>query len=307
MEYYVMRCQAADLDPRSQPFQYILLPGRRGWEGRPDEPAKLILYASKGTADQLIAKHQLSVKILRRGFDKEVACYVAEVQVTFPGGQTVEDIGAVFIREDAKGDALANGLMKAVTKAKRRTVLSACGLGMLDESEVDTIPNAIRVNSEGHALTIEPPIGAPAAIVHDATNEPKSEEVSECKAFIRQAIRAAEDELRNVLLIEGMADKFEPLPNEFAVAQYLVSQWIADGLIEKESVEKVNRKGEVVRDRAKVGATVGVEFSRQPGEFKADVLAYLKRKAAEFVKGLGIEMDDEPADVNGAELEPAIE
>ena len=44
-----------------------------------------------------------------------------------------------------KGDALANGLMKAETKAKRRVTLSLCGLGMLDDSEVETIPNAQRV------------------------------------------------------------------------------------------------------------------------------------------------------------------
>jgi hypothetical protein len=31
--------------------------------------------------------------------------------------------------------------MKAVTKAKRRVTLSICGLGMLDETEVETIPN----------------------------------------------------------------------------------------------------------------------------------------------------------------------
>ena len=43
-----------------------------------------------------------------------------------------------------KGDALANGLMKAETKAKRRCTLSLCGLGMLDESEIETIPGAVR-------------------------------------------------------------------------------------------------------------------------------------------------------------------
>jgi hypothetical protein len=39
-----------------------------------------------------------------------------------------------------KGDALANALMKAETKAKRRVTLSIAGLGWLDETELETIP-----------------------------------------------------------------------------------------------------------------------------------------------------------------------
>ena len=37
--------------------------------------------------------------------------------------------------------------MKAETKAKRRATLSICGLGLLDESEVETIPGAHAVPS----------------------------------------------------------------------------------------------------------------------------------------------------------------
>jgi hypothetical protein len=37
---------------------------------------------------------------------------------------------------------LANALMKAETKAKRRATLSICGLGMLDETEVEDIQGA---------------------------------------------------------------------------------------------------------------------------------------------------------------------
>jgi hypothetical protein len=59
-----------------------------------------------------------------------------------------------------KGDALANALMKAETKSKRRVTLSICGLGMLDETEVDTIPDARKVESEaidGNASDEEKP------------------------------------------------------------------------------------------------------------------------------------------------------
>jgi hypothetical protein len=50
-------------------------------------------------------------------------------------------MGAVSIA-GLKGDALVNATLKAITKAKRRVTLSICGLGMLDETEIDTIQDA---------------------------------------------------------------------------------------------------------------------------------------------------------------------
>jgi hypothetical protein len=43
---------------------------------------------------------------------------------------------------NVKGEFRANLIMKAVTKAKRRVTLSICGLGFLDESEVESIADA---------------------------------------------------------------------------------------------------------------------------------------------------------------------
>jgi hypothetical protein len=53
-------------------------------------------------------------------------------------------MGAVAIA-GLKGEALANALMKAETKAKRRVTLSISGLGMLDETEAEDLPGAQRV------------------------------------------------------------------------------------------------------------------------------------------------------------------
>jgi hypothetical protein len=39
-----------------------------------------------------------------------------------------------------RGEARANAMMKAETKAKRRATLAICGLGMLDESEMSGLP-----------------------------------------------------------------------------------------------------------------------------------------------------------------------
>jgi hypothetical protein len=54
-------------------------------------------------------------------------------------GRTDESTGAVPIK-GVHGEALANAFLKAETKAKRRVTLSICGLGLLDETELETIP-----------------------------------------------------------------------------------------------------------------------------------------------------------------------
>ncbi len=68
--------------------------------------------------------------------------YVVTAQARTPTGRTDESIGAVTI-DKLTGEARANALMKTETKAKRRVTLSICGLGMLDEAEVDSIPGAV--------------------------------------------------------------------------------------------------------------------------------------------------------------------
>ena len=55
---------------------------------------------------------------------------------------------------------LANAQMKAVTKGKRRLTLSLCGLGWLDETEIETIPTAKAVTviqETGEIVDAEPP------------------------------------------------------------------------------------------------------------------------------------------------------
>jgi hypothetical protein len=58
-----------------------------------------------------------------------------------PDGRMDESTGVVTLG-NARGDNLCNAMMKAETKAKRRVTLSICGLSMLDETEVETVPGA---------------------------------------------------------------------------------------------------------------------------------------------------------------------
>lgn len=123
----VQVCKVAGLDPRLTPFEYIKFQGKE------------VMYARKNAADQLVNVHKIRVGII--GQETVEGVRVVTVSATTADGREQQDIGAVNIKGLA-GDALANALMKAVTKAKRRTILSICGLSMLDESEVETIPGA---------------------------------------------------------------------------------------------------------------------------------------------------------------------
>lgn len=126
--YYTTVCQSIGLNPLTRPFEYITLNGR------------LTLYARKDATDQLRAIKGVSiVKCDVSMADPD--WIIVTVQARDSAGRTDIDIGAVS-RKDMRGD-LGNVIMKAVTKGKRRVTLSLCGLGMLDESEVETIPNTV--------------------------------------------------------------------------------------------------------------------------------------------------------------------
>ena len=127
MGYYQAVCNSLGLNPLTKPFDYITLNGR------------LQLYALKAATDQLRAKHQVSIVITNKEMVDNI--YVVTAMATMPDGQTATDDGAVAVA-GLQGEAHANALMKTVTKAKRRVTLSISGLGMLDESEAETIPGA---------------------------------------------------------------------------------------------------------------------------------------------------------------------
>lgn len=119
-------CESLGLNPLTQPFQYLPLNG------------KLTLYATKSCTEQLRMIHGVSVVGLDAA--ERGDCYVVTARVRSRDGR--EDIATGAVRMGKGGDDLANSLMKAETKAKRRATLSICGLAMLDETEIETIPGA---------------------------------------------------------------------------------------------------------------------------------------------------------------------
>lgn len=125
-QYYRRTCDSMGLNPLTQPFQYITLNG------------KLTLYATRTATDQLRKINNVTLKVVSEETTVD-GLRVVRVRASTPDGREDEEIGAVSVA-GLKGDALANGYMKALTKAKRRATLSICGLGWLDETEIETIP-----------------------------------------------------------------------------------------------------------------------------------------------------------------------
>jgi hypothetical protein len=151
--YYLARCETAGLDPRAQPFAYMRLQGKE------------TLYATKACSEQLAAKHGLRVTITDQRTEDWIRIVVAHVEAK--DGRVTEEIGALAIK-GLQGEALANALMKCVTKAKRRAVLSICGLGALDETEVESIPGAevVATGQAGVPVKVE---SAPSSLPSAAT------------------------------------------------------------------------------------------------------------------------------------------
>jgi hypothetical protein len=169
--YYRAVCERVGLDPAMQPFKLLKLNGKE------------VMYADKGATQQLSQLHKISHDIVKKETIGDV--YVVTVKASMPDGRyTVED-GAVTIANQ-KGEALANSLMKAVTKSKRRAVLALCGLGMLDETEVETIQGAVPVETPKVA---DGPTPAQAKVLQQL-GEPTA--YDKAKAFIQGATQKAQ-------------------------------------------------------------------------------------------------------------------
>ena len=156
LNYYQKVCQTLHLNPLTRPFEYITLQGR------------MILYARKDCTDQLRRIYNISLKIVTRDFANGLCTVTAQARLA--NGRADEDIGSVALQYPARvrthdgsrphphageqyaGDDLANAIMKANTKAKRRVTLSICGLGFYDETELeqfagDELPATVTVET----------------------------------------------------------------------------------------------------------------------------------------------------------------
>lgn len=151
--YYIRTCESLGLNPYTKPFDYI-------WLGK-DQERKLVLYAKKDATDQIRAAKRISITDLTPATVPE-GLFGIVAHARTPDGREDTATGIVSIAswegKALKGDMLANALMKAETKAKRRVTLSLAGLGIIDESEVASIPDGevVVVDDQGNIKVEEP-------------------------------------------------------------------------------------------------------------------------------------------------------
>lgn len=157
-EYLAALCGKLGLNPLSKPFDILYLKGQDG-------KMKAILYANRTASDQLREIHNIKSEVIYDGplilgttIREDV--YRVDLNIT-KGDRTERAVGCVSIA-GLQGEALSNAIMKCWTKAMRRGTLSIVGLGLPDESEIDSIPS----------ITPGPRILTPTTDPATTTNEP---------------------------------------------------------------------------------------------------------------------------------------
>ena len=219
--YYNAICELVGLDPMTQPFSLLSLQG------------KMILYANKSCTEQLRKIHGVSVTDVTPSQVGDV--YVVTVKGCDKSGRTDGATGAVNVT-NLKGDALANAIMKAETKAKRRFTLSICGLGMLDETEIETIPGAREVSIASPQIEdVTPPPEKPKPIF-DKRAWLKSRYLklhhskwltAEDKVAMKEKMADANKDLEKIeALVKSFEDIASAMAKEAGDASY--KEWIAE-------------------------------------------------------------------------------
>lgn len=153
--YYLDTCESLGLNPRSRPFDWLMLDG------------KLVLYPNKSCGEQLRRQHMISVRVMRREVVGEM--FVVEVEGRTPNGRTDQSSKYVPLKDGRGqklvGNNLANAFAKAETGAKRRLVLSMVGLASPPDPE--EVQSAKYVVVDGAGRIIPNPTEQQRAIAAD--------------------------------------------------------------------------------------------------------------------------------------------
>lgn len=146
--YYRQTCDKLGLNPLTRPFRFMAFQGQ------------IVMYATRDAADQLRSLRKISLAVVNQKLDGDL--FIVTVRATTPDGRSDEDMGAVTMGR-LQGDARANAILKAITKAKRRVTLSICGLGFNDETEIETLPEAKTFEHDAD----QPPVATAQPIARD--------------------------------------------------------------------------------------------------------------------------------------------
>lgn len=174
--YYKSVCDSVGLNPLTKPFDFIRLQGKE------------VMYVKREATEQLRKINKVSINISGRELIGDAYIVTAKA---YTKNREDESTGVVFIK-GLVGEALANAYMKAETKAKRRVTLSICGLGLMDEIEIEDASPA-----EKKAERIQGLLEKEAEKIESATSQPVIE-------------RPVESTVKNAVPF----DEFEDLPSE---------------------------------------------------------------------------------------------
>lgn len=166
LEYMRSMCKLLGISMLGAPFDFIKLNG------------KVQMYANAKSGAQLRAVYKISCKITMR--ERVDGLYVVTGDFTDKTGRTDSAIGAVNIKGLA-GEALANAMMKAETKCKRRGTLSIAGLGMLDS---DTAKELAEIESK---VATERKVEESGAVLNETKERPEFEKELETPSIEQPA------------------------------------------------------------------------------------------------------------------------
>ncbi len=217
--YYRNFCERLGLDPLSQPFKILRLNGKE------------ILYCDRSGTQQLNKLHSVSHEIRAREIVN--GCYVVTSQASTPDGRHTESIGAVTI-ENLRGDNLCNAMMKAETKAKRRATLDLLGLGILDETETETIP-AIEARMPAPLAVVVKPVEAQLA-KHENISQAAASKTSGKLKMVMQENTASLDPMKTKYSTAAALE--EVLGKAFTVSQLADLYYVNIETIEKNAALK---------------------------------------------------------------------
>lgn len=133
IQYYMKMCEITGMEPATKPFDLLNLKGKE------------VLYLNKAGAEQL--RNNNGISIINTRTERIGDLFVYTAYGRNKAGREDVGTGAADMK-GLTGDHAVNAILKAETKAKRRLTLSLCGLGLLDETEVDSIPGAVKVSGQ---------------------------------------------------------------------------------------------------------------------------------------------------------------
>lgn len=208
VQYYSAMCNRIGLDPATQPFKLMKLQGKE------------VMYCDRSGAAQLNKVHKISHQ--RTSTETVNDVFIVYMKAIMADGRFTESSGAVSIR-GLSGDSLANAIMKAETKAKRRSTLDIVGLGILDETELETIP----------AVRVVPVIQKTAPLPteekgKDITKEALEAAAAEAKARI-QAQEAEEQTNKPAVEPEPVKEGLAPVPGQKVLKGLLAAYYPPKG------------------------------------------------------------------------------